>query len=113
MANYTELHPESGIRLDIDRGKVSNGNTVFKTDGLAPRIGFAWDLTKGDGESVLKVHYGRYYEALYAGYYYYLDPGAFHPLTVNRIFNTSGFTETIISNLGQQYEMDPNIKQLI
>jgi TonB dependent receptor/Carboxypeptidase regulatory-like domain len=100
-----------GVRVDIDRGKVSNGITVFKTHGLAPRIGFAWDLTKGDGESVLKAHYGRYYEALYAGYYYYLDPGAFHPLTVNRIFNTSGFSETIISNPGQQYAMDPNIKQ--
>jgi hypothetical protein len=100
-----------GIRLDVDRGKISDGSTVFKTEGLAPRIGLAWDLTKGDGESVLKVHYGRYYEALYAGFYYYLDPGAFHPLTVNRIFNTSGFTETIISNSGQQYAMDPNIKQ--
>ena len=98
-----------GIRLDINRGKVSGGGTVFKTSGLAPRIGFAWDLG-GDGESIVKAHYGRYYEALYAGYYYYMDPAAFHPLTVNRTFNASGFTETILSNPGQQYAMDPNIK---
>ena len=59
---------------------------------------------------MLKAHYGRYYEALYAAYYYYMDPGAFHPLTVTRTFNESGFTETILSNSGQQYAMDPNIK---
>ncbi|MCI0618247.1 TonB-dependent receptor [bacterium] len=98
-----------GIRFDIDRGKVSDGSTVFKTQGLAPRIGFAWDLSEL-GHSVLKAHYGRYYEALFAAYYYYMDPGAFHPLTVTRTFNESGFTETILSNSGQQYAMDPNIK---
>lgn len=104
---YLTLNP--GIRLDLDRGKISDGSTVFKTHGLAPRIGFAWDLSK-DGKSVLKAHYGRYYEALFAGYYYYMDPGAFHPLTVIRSFNQSGFTETILQNSGQQYAMDPNIK---
>lgn len=104
--NFT-LNP--GLRLDINRGKVSNGQTVFKTSGLAPRIGFAWDMG-GEGRSVLRAHYGRFYEALYAGFYYYTDPGAFFPLTVQRIFNRSGFTETISSDNGQKYAMDPNIK---
>jgi hypothetical protein len=100
-----------GVRLDIDRGKVRGGKTVFKTTGLAPRIGLAWDLGGEDGHSVLRAHYGRYYEALYAGFYYYMDPGAFFPLTVKRIFNSSGFTETISQDNGQKYAMDPNIRQ--
>ena len=99
-----------GLRLDVNRGKVSDGATVFKTNVLAPRIGFAWDLG-GDGQSILRGHYGRYYEALNAAFYYYLDPGAFSPLSTQRIFNQSGFTETVTSNSGQQYAMDPNIKQ--
>jgi outer membrane receptor protein involved in Fe transport len=108
ISNRFTLNP--GVRLDINRGKVSNGVTVFKTNALAPRIGFAWDLGE-DGHSILRAHYGRYYEALYAAYYYYMDPGAFFPLTLERTFNTSGFIETISSNPGQQYAMAPNIKQ--
>lgn len=99
-----------GVRLDINRGKVSGGETVFKTNALAPRIGVAWDPGE-DGHTILRAHYGRYYEALYASYYYYMDPGAFFPLTLQRTFNTSGYTETVSSNPGQQYAMDSGIKQ--
>jgi len=98
-----------GVRLDINRGKVSNGTTVYKTNPVAPRIGFAWDLGD-DGHFIVRGHYGRYYEALYAAFYYYMDPGAFFPLTTERIFNSSGFSETLTSNSGQKYAMDPNIK---
>ncbi len=98
-----------GVRMDINRGKVP-GATVFKTNPIAPRIGFAWDL-KGDGHFILKGHNGRYYEALYAAFYYYMDPGAFNPLILERTFNTSGFKDVISANPGQMYAMDPNIKQ--
>ena len=82
-----------GLRLDLNRGSVS-GATVFRTNALAPRIGFAWDL-KGDAKSVLKAHYGRYDEALYSTFYQFIEPGAFSSLTKRRFFNTSGFTDTI------------------
>jgi hypothetical protein len=103
-----DLTLNPGVRLDINRGAVE-GNTVFKTNPVAPRIGFAWNIG-GDGISVLRAHYGRYYEALYSSFYYYMDPVAFFPEVTQRIFNTSGFTETISSSEGQQYAMDPNIK---
>ena len=99
-----------GVRLDINRGEVTGGNTVFKTNPIAPRIGFAWDIG-AKGDSIFRAHYGRYYEALYASFYYYMDPGAFNPLITQRIFNTSGYTDTLTSIEGQQYAMDPNIKQ--
>ncbi|HVT02559.1 MAG TPA: TonB-dependent receptor [Thermoanaerobaculia bacterium] len=104
--NFT-LNP--GVRLDRDRGKVAGG-TVFRTNGLAPRIGFAWDV-RGDGRNLVKAHYGRYYEALYSAFYYYLSPGAFAPLMTQRIFNTSGFRETLTTTHGQQYAIDPHIRQ--
>jgi hypothetical protein len=104
-----DLTLNPGVRLDINRGSVE-GDTVFETNPIAPRIGFAWDL-RGDGISILRAHYGRYYEALYSSFYYYMDPGAFFPEVTQRIFNTSGFVETISASQGQQYAMDPNIKQ--
>ncbi|MDQ6803197.1 MAG: TonB-dependent receptor [Acidobacteriota bacterium] len=98
-----------GVRLDMNRGKVT-GQTVFRTNPIAPRLGFAWDL-RGDARSVLRAHYGRYYEALYGAFYYYMDPGAFFPLITKRTFNTSGYTQTLTTTPGQQYAIDPHIKQ--
>jgi Carboxypeptidase regulatory-like domain len=98
-----------GLRIDMNRGSVP-GATVFKTNPLAPRVGFTWDL-KGEGQSILRAHYGRYFEALYAAFYYYMDPGAFNPLTLERIFNTSGYRDVISANPGQVYAMDPHIRQ--
>ncbi len=97
------------MRVDLNRGKVPRA-TVFRTNPVAPRIGFAWDL-RGEGHSILRAHYGRYNEALYASFYYYLDPGAFFPLVTRRIFNTSGFTDTLSRNPGQMYAMDADIRQ--
>ena len=104
-----DLTLNPGIRLDINRGSVED-NTIFKTNPVAPRIGFAWNIGS-KANSVLRGHYGRYYEALYSSFYYYMDPGAFFPQLTQRIFNSSGFVDTISSSPGQQYAMDPNIKQ--
>jgi hypothetical protein len=98
-----------GVRIDLNRGKVA-GSTVFKTNPIAPRLGLAFDL-RGDGRTVLRAHYGRYYEALYSAFYYYTDPGAFAPLIKKRIFNGSGFTQTLATIPGQRYAIDPHIKQ--
>lgn len=99
-----------GVRIDLNRGSVSNNINVFSTSPIAPRLGFAWNPGK-NGHTIIRAHYGRYYEALYSAYFYYMDPGAFKPLAIQRIFNSSGFTETISSTQGQQYAMDPHIKQ--
>ncbi len=98
-----------GIRLDRNRGKVAGG-TVFSTNPVAPRIGLACDL-RGDGRTIIRAHYGRYYEALYSAFYDYMTPGGFEPLTTKRIFNTSGFTQTLSTIPGQRYAMDPHIRQ--
>jgi len=98
-----------GVRLDLNRGSIPSG-TVFRTHPLAPRLGVAWDV-KGDGRSVLKGHYGRYYEALYMDFYDDMEPGAFAPLTTQKIFDTSGFVQNIATTPGQKFAMDPGIRQ--
>jgi hypothetical protein len=57
-----------GVRLDWiqglgDKNSASQGK-VYDTKSFAPRIGFAWDAT-GDHKTVIKGHYGQYYEAAF------------------------------------------------
>jgi hypothetical protein len=65
----------AGVRVDFDRGRSPVLDTkVYSTTNWAPRIGFAYDLT-GDGKTVLKGHYGQYYEGMYFSQYEGALPG--------------------------------------
>ena len=60
----------AGARLDLMRGRGKElDKKVYDAKSLAPRLGFAFDLT-GDAKTVLKGHYGQYYEGIYADQYY-------------------------------------------
>lgn len=102
--NFT-INP--GVRLDMNRGYVKPHQLVFNTNPIAPRLGFAWDLT-GDSKTLLKAHYGRYFEGLKGDYYYFVDPNAFKPLTVRNLWE-DGFVETIPTH-SKQYALDRNLK---
>jgi hypothetical protein len=54
----------AGVRVDFVRGRSAVlDKKIYSNTNWAPRIGFAFDLT-GDGKTVLKGHYGQYYEAI-------------------------------------------------
>jgi outer membrane receptor protein involved in Fe transport len=95
----------AGLRYDGVRG-VSPvlDRTVYTTNNWAPRIGFAYDLT-GDHKTVLKAHYGQYYEGALFSYYKGALPGVddFVVLDANTGQET-GRTPTPINRV------DPNIK---
>ena len=96
-----------GIRADLNRGHVT-GDTVFRTNPIAWRLGMNWLLT-GDGKTVLKAHLGRYYEALFATFYYNVDPGAFKGGGTRLAF-PSGASIPNGDFLDKVYTIDPNIK---
>jgi hypothetical protein len=56
-----------GLRLDWVRGTSprDNNEKLYDTKNLAPRFGFAFDLT-GDRKTVLKGSYSRYYEGAFS-----------------------------------------------
>lgn len=96
-----------GVRIDLNRGDVTNGE-VFSTNPIAPRLGIAWDVA-GNGKNLIKAHYGRYYEALFGAYYYWVDPDAFHGVDQRRIF-PSGYTDLVFEGAGGRYSIDKNLK---
>jgi outer membrane receptor protein involved in Fe transport len=68
-----------GIRYSINRGYLKDvSGAQYKTQRLAPRIGFAWDIF-GDHSTVLKGHYGQFTEAMYTGFLDAARPGAIKP----------------------------------
>lgn len=64
----------AGVRWDHNRGLTDRG-TVFKNDPVAPRIGLVWMLDRGS-QTVIKVHYGDYYEGLLESNYFFLSDKA-------------------------------------
>ncbi len=98
-----------GLRLDINRGSVPTG-TVLSNHALAPRIGAAYDLL-GDHKTVVRGHYGRYYDALFGGQFEFMDLTHQNPHITALVNGPNDFTEinrrTPSTNLG----IDPNIRQ--
>jgi hypothetical protein len=110
-----------GVRMDHMRGggkgRGTDVGTVYKTTALAPRLGFAFDLT-GDKKTVLKGSYGQYYEGIFSPIYNGALPGESDfvtwdvsacPSTFNDRCPRSLFVESDRSP-ADLYRIDPDIK---
>jgi hypothetical protein len=106
----------AGVRVDFLRGRSPVlDKTVYSNTNWAPRIGFAFDAT-GDGKTVLKGHYGQYYEAILFDQYaralpgwqdnvgYSYDPEGSFCGPAGNCFTESGRL------LYPQYAVDPDMK---
>jgi hypothetical protein len=63
-----------GIRLNYYRGSLKDlGNVFTPKMGIAPRVGITYDLFP-DHSTVLKFHYGKFYENIKTAYYTKLAP---------------------------------------
>jgi hypothetical protein len=73
IGNRLTINP--GIRIDHVRGKnPDQSNFPYGTTNIAPRFGFAFDLT-GDHKTVLKGSYSQYYEGIFNDVYKAATPG--------------------------------------
>lgn len=63
-----------GVRLDWIRGTHPDVGKVYDAKNIQPRIGVAYDVL-GDNRTVLRAHYGQYYEAAFASLYSRAVPG--------------------------------------
>ena len=105
-----------GLRYDHLHAGYPGQAEVYTANNLAPRFGFALDVT-GDHRTVLKGSYSQYYEGIFNNIYYRATPGQGDHVT----YDSSGCPPYPaicgLSNLVEigrtpatLYKMDPNIK---
>jgi hypothetical protein len=63
-----------GLRLDHVGGKHPEGEQIYSNTNIAPRFGFAFDVT-GDSKTVIKGSYSQYYEGIFNDIYKRATPG--------------------------------------
>jgi outer membrane receptor protein involved in Fe transport len=98
-----------GIRLDINRGSVPTG-TVLKNHALAPRLGLAFDVL-GDHSTVVRAHYGRYYDSLFGGQFEFMDLSQQHPKITAEVLGTNRFLEIDRRDPKNNLGIDPKLRQ--
>ncbi len=68
------LNVSAGLRFTQNYGTIADvPGTPFKTNRIAPRVGFTFDLL-GDKSTVLKAHYGQFTEGMFAAFHEFLSP---------------------------------------
>lgn len=105
------LNLSLGLRYSMNWGDVKGiSGTVFKSNRLAPRLGFTFDVL-GDKTTVLKAHYGHFSEAMLTVYHDKMNPTANFGDYVGYYWDL-GDEEWVemFRDVRQPYTMDPNIK---
>jgi outer membrane receptor protein involved in Fe transport len=105
----------SAERDQLDEDGKPTGTTFPQTDyftwnTFAPRLGFNWKLS-GDGRTVLKGHYGRYYRAVATGEYANKIGPSITPIFVGPYDLPSGqFGELTLSRSNENLGIDSDYK---
>ncbi len=90
---------------------TTGGSNVYDVDMWAPRLGVVWDLT-GTGRSVLKAHYGIYYEGMTVTLFDREASGNALSDTeyYDYNFDTGEFDDPAGGSVEARAQMDPGIK---
>lgn len=97
-----------GLRADFYRGNPPY-DAGYSTHSLAPRVGAAWDI--GNRHStVMRVHFGRFYDPIVTSYYDFLDPLASAPSITAAVLGPNQFEELSRFSPATGFAIDPQIR---
>jgi hypothetical protein len=91
---HPDLTVTAGVRFDANRGSVPGRGVVLRTNPVSPRVGLAWDVA-GRHRTAVKLHYGRYTDALLLNPVAFLDAAGLSP----RIFARPDASGTYVEYL--------------
>ena len=98
-----------GVRADFNRGSVPDGGTVLATDPVSPRAGVAWAIDRTH-DTALKLHYGRYYDALLTERVAFMDVPGVSSVIGYQPSPTGELTEVFRSAPPAARAIDPDIR---
>jgi hypothetical protein len=78
----------AGLRIDVNRASIPRQGTILSTNPLSPRVGVAWTLDNSH-RTVLKLHAGRYYDALLMERVAFMDVAGLNP-RINYLVGADG-----------------------
>lgn len=97
-----------GVRLNVNRGTGSRGGpAVFRTSGLAPRLGMAW-APAGPEALVVRASYGRTYDMYYGRMAEVLATGQTPRITA-RVLGPDNFQELNRVTPATNYGIDDSL----
>jgi Carboxypeptidase regulatory-like domain len=99
-----------GVRAEINRGSIPDSGTLLATNPVAPRIGAAWDVASSH-RTVVKAHYGRYYDELLTNRVGFMDIARQHQMIFYSAVNSGQLVEVGRSAPLTRRSIDTNIKQ--
>ncbi len=100
--------------LDVNGNETGQSSPavpdLFSWNTFSPRIGFNLKLT-GDGKTVLKAHYGRYYRGVITGEYQGIAPSAPAIIQFSGEYDAQGDRiDPVVVQDNSQLRIDPNYK---
>lgn len=83
---------EPGVRININRGSVRSGGTLFSTNAVSPRMGLAWDVAE-DHKTVVRTHFGLLGDGVFTGSVDFMDTTLQTPRITARVLGPNEFQE--------------------
>jgi hypothetical protein len=99
----------AGIRFDTYRSDPPYP-AHYATHSLAPRLGVAWDVA-GNHKTLVRGHFGRYYDPMVSSFYDFLDPLSDTPDVIAQVVGPEEFRELYRFLPSTGFALDRHIRQ--